>query len=172
VDHAFPALASARKSLIVGVSWSAADPDDGAMTFLAPLEADGVTIAGLSLRGVCYQREPDRAVTLQLEAAMPRLRTRVPLARLDWRPLNGGHRNPRRGMPSHAGRFLQGTHMHPFDLNWVAANEAMRGGNLPFARSVADDPPTFEEALDMAGIEFRINDIRLIEVPLWSARLL
>jgi hypothetical protein len=172
VDHAFPLLAVARKSLLVGVSWSGADSNDGAMTFLAPLEVDGVTVAGLSLRGVCYQRYPDRAVMLQLEAAMPGLRTRVPLARLDWRPLNGGHRNPRGGAAPHAGRLLQGTHMHSFDLNWVAANEAMRAGNLPFARPVEDEPPTFEEALDMAGKEFRINDIRLVETPLWSARLL
>jgi hypothetical protein len=142
------------------------------MTFLTPLEVDGVTVAGLALRGVCYQRFPDQAVTLQLEAAMPGLRTRVPLARLDWRPLNRGHKNPRRGANMYAGQLIDGTYLHPFDLNWIAATEAMRTGNLPFSRPVLNDPSTFEEALDIAGKEFRINNIEMIETPKWSARLL
>jgi hypothetical protein len=154
------------------VAWSAADPADNAMGFLAPLEVDGVTIAGLALRGVCYQHRPDEAVMLQMEAATPGLRTRVPLVRLDWRPATGGHKNPQRGLDLHAKKFIAGSHLHPFELNWILATEVMRTGNLPFATAVNPDPGTFEEVLDLVGNMFRISNIRLIETPSWSRRLL
>jgi hypothetical protein len=142
------------------------------MGFLAPLEVDGVTIAGLALRGVCYEHRPDEAVTLQVEAAMAGLRTRVPLMRLDWRPPTGGHKNPRRGPDLHIGRYIIGSHIHPFELNWLASAEVMRTGNLPFATAVKPDPDTFPEVLDLAGSMFRISNIKLIEAPSWSRRLL
>jgi hypothetical protein len=142
------------------------------MAFLTPLEVDGVTIAGLALRGVCYQHRPDEAVMLQMEAAMPGLRTRVPLVRLDWRPATGGHKNPRRGPDLHAKRFITGSHLHPFELNWLFAAEVMRTGNLPFATAVSPDPNDFAEVLDLVGSVFRISNISLIETPSWSRKLL
>jgi hypothetical protein len=151
VEHPFPSLVAATKGLATGAQWSAPDPTDNQMGFVAPLEIAGVAVAGLALRGSCYLHRPDEAVTFQLEAATPGLRTRIPLMRLDWRPATRGHKNPRRGPASHTGKFIVGSHLHTFQLNWLANNEVMRTGNLPFAEPLNPDPGTFEEALDLGG---------------------
>lgn len=48
----------------------------------------------------------------------------------------------------------------------------MRTGNLPFAIAVTPDPDKFKDALDLAGSLLRIGNIRLVETPSWSRRLL
>ena len=142
------------------------------MEMIIPLEIDNITIEGLSLRVSCYQPFPDRAVTFQLEMGIPEKRTRLPLLRFDWRPLNSPHKNPRRGHSFAAGQLIFGTHFHQFSLNWVQADERMRSGNLPFAIQVEPDPTDFKSVLDDIRSLFRISNIDLIQEPGWSRRLL
>ena len=63
------------------------------MSFSVPIDIGGVTIGYFGLRGGCYADHPDRAVTLQLEVGSAAARTRIPLVRLDWRPLQETHKN-------------------------------------------------------------------------------
>jgi hypothetical protein len=166
------ALAEAQKRLLAGVSWSGADVD-GVMQFVAPLALDGLTIGGLHLRGTCREPHPDRAVTLQVELASPGRRTRLPLARLDWRPLAEPHRNPlAHSLPNLSRLTIFGSHFHAFELNWVPSNNAMRGGNLPFAIILEKEPHSFGELLDIAKVLLRIENISRVPRPDWIERLL
>lgn len=141
------------------------------MGFLMSLAIDGATVEGLMLRGGCYEHILGGAITLQLEVALGGQRTRVPVARIDWRPANPGHKNPRTGPAPHAGRFIGSSHFHPFELNWVEQESWMRAGNLPFAVEISPDPETFREILDFAGSALRIKDMDQIGAPKWPARL-
>jgi hypothetical protein len=166
-----PDLALAQKSLLVGVGWSNADTD-GVMQFSTPLAIDGLTFRGLELRGRCYAHHPDRSVMFQVEVAPPGKRSRIPLVRLEWRPLAEPHRNPPGGDPELSRRLIFGSHFHPFELNWVGANDAMRSGNLPFAKPLENDPGNFAELIDTAGVLLRINHLDQIQAPSWMERLL
>ncbi len=168
----FHPLVSAEKRLSLAAVWTPADPEDGYSEFVAPLEIAGVTIQGLSLRGGCYAHLPGEAMMFQLEIGHASVRTRIPLMRLDWRPLTASHKNPRKGSAAHAGRQIFGSHLHTFDLNWVEENGAMRAGNLPFAIEVSPDPRGFAEILDFVQKHFRISKVELIPEPNWSPRLL
>jgi hypothetical protein len=166
-----PDLALAQKSLLVGVGWSKADVD-GVMQFSAPLAIGGLTIGGLELRGRCHVHHPDRNVMFQVEVTRPGKRTRIPLVRLEWRPLAEPHRNPPGGDPELSRRLIFGSHFHPFELNWVAANDAMRSGNLPVAKPLESDPASFAALIDIAGTLLRINHLGRIQAPSWMERLL
>ena len=167
-----PALAKAEKVLLATISW--AEPDsDGVMQFLAPLAIEELTIAGLFLRGRAYQGEIDRAVTFQVELGRPGERTRVPLVRVDWRPLSDPHKNPfAKSLPDLSRRIICGTHVHPFGPNWIPANNAMRRVNLPLATTLDRDPQNFAELLDVAKILLRIANISRVPRPEGIERLL
>jgi hypothetical protein len=153
------------KSISGTVEWSSPlAPEDGAITFLVPLEIDGVTIAGFALRGKAYGHLPDEAVSLQIEIGHDGLRRRTPLVRIDWRPRSPFHQN------SDKKRF-GGSHEHLFEDNWLEGEHRMRTGNLPEARKIAEIH-AFKELLDYAMILFRINDINKVPEPEWSSKLL
>ena len=162
---------SQAKSLVSPVSWPPAD-SNGYMEFVVPLSVDGVTVEGLSLRGACYESHANESVMLQIEVGKPGIRTRIPLSRVDWRPLNGPHRNPRSGNSEYSGLVIGGSHYHPFDLNWVNANLTMRSGNLPFAIEILPDFQSFAEMVDFVEKRFKINKLGQIEYPRWVERLL
>lgn len=164
-------LALAEKSLLIGVGWS--EPDiDGVMQFLAPLAIDEVTFGGLDLRGQCYSAHPDRAVMLQVEVSRPGIRTRIPLVRVEWRPLAEPHKNPAGSDPELSRRLIFGSHFHPFELNWVASNRAMRSGNLPVAKPLESEPKNFMDLIDIAGALLRISNLSKVQSPNWMERLL
>ncbi len=158
-----PKLAHAKKSLLIGVAWNGPD-SNGTLQFLAPPAIDGQTIGGLGLRGTCLQRFPDENVMLQLEAGMPGVRTRIPLARLERRPLSEPHKNERHPDPAISEAVIWGTHAHRFDLNWLPAHGCMRTGNLPIAVEILPDLPDFESVIDSAESLFNISGLDKIKV--------
>lgn len=147
------------------LAWSRPDPQDGYMSILAPLEIDGVTIANLALRCGCYEQSPDSNITLQLEVGVDGSRTRIPLARVDWRPISPRHRNPDRTM-------IHGDHVHPFERNWLKTEQRMRQGNLPIAEQISAPIHTFSDLLDLGREVFRIKDIDRLPMPEWSPKLI
>jgi hypothetical protein len=161
----FDPLVFGWKEIASSVEWSSpADPEDGHVAFLVPLEIDGVTIAEFALRGGAYEQHADKAVMFQLEIGSLGVRTRTPLVRLDWRPLNPIHKNPDKVL-------ISGSHVHRFEANWLESEQRMRTGNLPVAEKIAEIH-TFTELLDFAKILFRINNIEQIPVPEWSPKLI
>nr|WP_299914100.1 hypothetical protein [Sphingomonas bacterium] len=142
------------------------------MEFLAPLDIEGVTIAELALRGIAYDQRPNADVMLQLETGIPGNRTRIPLARIDWKPLSPFHKNGFKGPVELRGLLITGTHAHPFEPNWIDDLQRMRAGNLPVAIKIVEPVQAFSEMLDYAKNLFRISDITDIAEPEWSPKLL
>lgn len=163
-------LVESWKDLPPNVGWSVPDPIDGQMSILAPLTIGAVTVGTFALRATCNVGRPECDVTFQLETGLPGQRTRLPLARVDWKPLSGGHKQPRRP-GSRKRAFINGSHFHALDDNWLEAEQRMRETNLPWAQALETDPISFKELLDLVRILFRINNISVIGVPEWAAKL-
>jgi hypothetical protein len=163
-------LAKASLSLLTPVGWSPADVD-GVMQFVVPLAIDGLTIGGLHLRGRCYEQYAERAVMFQVEYATPGKRSREALTRLEWRPLTEIHQNRRHPDPEHSMISFVGSHFHPFDLNWLPREKAMRRPNLPIAVRLTTDPASFDDLLDIAGKLLKIDGMNKISRPDWMNRL-
>ena len=161
----FHPLVEQWKLLSRPVSWSLPSTVDGQISFLAALDIDGVTVVDFALRGIAYEQRVDAAVTLQLEIGSPGVRTRTPLIRLDWRPISLQHRNPDRTM-------VVGDHVHPFDLNWLEAEQRMRRHNLPFAVPLSPVIGSYGALLDAARSVFRISNVDSIPPPEWSPKLI
>lgn len=142
------------------------------MGLFVPLNIGGVTVGLFGLRGGCYVQHADKAIMLQLEMGIAGVRRRIPLVRLDWRPLSDRHKNPRKGPAEHRSRVLFGSHHHTFDLNWLEAEQRMREHNLPFAVPLENEPASFAEMLDLARVLFRINDIDRLPLPEWTLKLI
>lgn len=160
----FHPLVEQWKTLAGSTQWSSPDGEDAHMSFLVPLDIEGVTIAEFALRGTAYEDIIDAAVTFQLEVGIGGIRTRNPLIRLDWRPKSPLHKNPDKVI-------IQGTHIHLFDDNWNEQGQRKVGKNLPWAQKVSGIQ-SFNELLDYAEIIFKIKGIRDIPVPEWSQKLL
>jgi hypothetical protein len=167
----FHPLVNSWKDIPSFPGWGLPDPDDRSMSFAAPLDIGGVTIAHFWLRGRCIEDQPDREVTFQLEVGNAGIRTRAPLIRVDWRPLSGGHGNTK-GPPGIIGTTIKGTHFHPFELNWLEDEQRMRTSNLPLAEGITEPLQSFSELLDFIKIRFRINGIERILPPEWVEELL
>ena len=91
-DHGnpdLPALISADKVLVAAPAWAEIGP--GVLVLTAPLEIEGVTIEGLTLRGTARKPMPDRQVVFQLEYRAAGI-SGGPICRIEWRPLSG-HNN-------------------------------------------------------------------------------
>jgi hypothetical protein len=167
-----PIIAEAVKSISYFPGWSEPDKDDGYTWFDAPLEIDGVTEAGLFLHGGTYGQYPDANVTLEVFVRLPGRRRKLPLERVDWRSLKGGHTNLRVAGHPLSGRRVPSTHLHPFDQNWDAVRGRFVGQNLRLAVPIEQELQTFEAARAFAGNRFRINNIDLVLPPNWSYNLL
>ncbi len=125
------------------------------------LEVGGGTVEGLELRGGAIQTLPDRAVRFHLQH-YPAKGPCTGLARIEWRPLSP-HTNPNYGeLPL---MRITGSHIHPFELNWLPEFGRMRAGNLIIARPLYPDPTTYEELLAIVENEFRISDLDRIDRP-------
>lgn len=169
MDSALPFQATSQKQLLIGVAWTSPD-SSGTLEFLAPLSIDRKTVGRLPLRGTCSQRFPDESLMLQLETGTSDARTRIPLIRLDWRPFSKPHKNPKVS-PGTTSRLIWGTHVHCFEENWLHAGQRMRTRNLRYADPISPEPESFEAVVDLAATLFRIDDLKRIERPMWSSRL-
>jgi hypothetical protein len=164
----FHDILSAPKAISIFPGWTDAEAETGYVWFDAPLEIEGVTEAGFVFHGGTYIDKPECNVTFELVVRNLRGRRRIPIARVDWRSLRGGHSNPRGYGPRNlAGKRVGPTHFHSLDANWVEEQQRMRAGNLPFAEAIAEQLQSFEDVLLYSGKMFRINNIHLVERPKW-----
>lgn len=149
--------------------WSKPDPETEYTWFDAPLEIEGITETGLVLHGGCYRNRPDCSVSIELRIAKSKSLGRqcIPLERIDWRSLSGGHSNPRRSGHPLSGKILPQTHIHTFSDNFSEATHKMKLGNLRMAQEIEPEPTDFETVRAIAGKRLRINNIELVERPDW-----
>ncbi len=164
----FKALASAIKAIAQFPGWSEPEPETGYCWFNAPLMIAGVVEQGLVLHGGYLKRVPDANVSFELRASKPGVKRTVPISRIDWRAVRGGHSNPRRPGSPVSGKRVSDSHHHSFTLNWLEAESRMRKGNLPMAEDIEQEIQTFESLRRETGILFRINNIDLVQLPKWE----
>lgn len=168
---AIPDLYRADKRLSIWTGWSAPEPETGYCWFDAPLEIGGVVEAGFVLHGGSYKFHPDKHVTFELKVARPGVRRKIPLARVDWRSLTGGHSNRRGPALPWAGKRVGDSHVHGFDINWLESEGRMRT-DLSQAEPIPEEIQSFESLREYAGILFRISNIDIVERPDWEYGLL
>ena len=89
------------------------------------------------------------------------------LARIDWRP-KAGHRNGAQGPKQLRFKFIAGTHVHAFSLNWNNTLQQIRGHNLPIAAAPETDPHNFAGLVALAAAEFKISDMSALSSPPWE----
>jgi len=171
MPNPYVTLVESWKDFPAGQGWSPPDAIDNVLSLYVPLSIGGVTVGSFALRGTCYADQPDRAVMFQLETGLHGQRTRLPLARIDWRPISGGHKNPSKGV-SRKGSFIVGSHLHPLHSNWIEALGRMRESNLPVAEALPSEPANYWELLDLVRILFRINGIDALPEPEWAPKLM
>ncbi len=166
-------IMKSEKKLVSAVSWSLPQPETQKIGWLSPLEINGVTEQGLFLRGVCYENRPNEAVTFQIEMGQAHLRARLPLCRIDWRPIAATHRNERPLAKLHdLPRSITGSHVHPFLMNWDESLGIMRPSNLPVASEIPIIINTFNNLLAFLGAEFNVVGVEKIPEPNWFRKLL
>jgi len=166
--HPFPAFMEAWKTISVFPGWS--EPEDGTsyMWFDVPLEIEGVTEAGFVLHGGCYKDHPDCHVTFEIRVQKSVAGRKIPLSRLDWKSLSGGHTNPRKGESEWSGKRLANTHFHSFDLNWLPDERRMRGAALTLAMEINPPLVDFAAVRAYAGIVFKIANMKVVTIPTWQ----
>lgn len=119
-----------------------------------PLMIDSVVVEGLEL--FCRA-----SVNPQFRNAAFMLRCQndkgdvVLLERVDWKPL-GVQNNLGLGPPNLQFRNQPHSHVHSFDLNFIAAENRMKTANLPIAEPLAIDNLADEEAFIVAAKRFNI----------------
>jgi hypothetical protein len=103
---------------------------------------------------------------MQLEFAIPgQDRSRVELARCQWRPFET-HRNKEWGPPGHELATFDGTsHYHTFEHNFLPQENRLRGRSLPAAVPIDPEPATLSDFVAFCGETFRISNINLVELP-------
>jgi hypothetical protein len=158
----------AEKELSGALQWF--EGDKNSLTLVCPLEIAGVTVEGLRLRASVIKILPDEDLCIQLEHFSDR-RKFEPIARFEWRPIRS-HCNNGQGPPELRWERFRKTHIHPFEDNLAARLRSFRNRNLPIGIPISPEPQTFEEALETAGKELRINNMRRIPRPPWQARML
>jgi hypothetical protein len=167
-----PILVSSEKSIPVPVRWSDPDRDEGGwIRFQVPLDIDGITETILVLEGGTYSQHPDRNVCFELCLLGLGRNRRIPLIRVEWRSIRGGHTNQRRSRCSCKVRRVPETHIHPFEDNWLPDQKIMKRGDLPCAEPIKEDLQSFESLRDYVGTRFRINNISIVPRPLWQYTL-
>jgi hypothetical protein len=169
--HPLLALAEGEKSISAFPGWSGPEPETGYLWFDAPLEIDGVTEEGFVLHGGCLAYQPDCNVTFEIRINKSPGRRCLPLMRICWRSLKGGHTNLRRQGTEFSGARLGDTHFHTFDHNWLPETGRMRAGNLRMAQPINESLQSFTELRDFVGIQFRINNIAIVSIPNWEYKL-
>lgn len=168
-------LFATPKWLLAAPRWRAPGPETlgnpESLWFRHPLALPRAFRSQVDLQATARRDLPDRQVSFSLILhAAPPVRS-VPLARLDWRAITGGHSNPRKGPPDVAGKRVSPTHYHAFDLNYVAEEDRMRRAGLPFAREVDAALPSFLALRTFVGTLFSIGNIDLVPPPDWQGSL-
>ncbi len=165
-----PLLVRAEKSLAAPVRWTLPDSDEGGyIRFQSAIEIDGITEAGLVLDGGTYAQHRDVNVSFELAVVNFGQHRRIPLVRLEWRSLRGGHSNQRKNgcEGAWAGKRVPETHIHTFEANWIDTKARMRRGDLPCAEPIAEELQSFEDVRAFVGRHFRINNIGIVPRPDW-----
>ena len=168
----FETLATSWKQIAVFPGWSEPEPETGYVWFDAPLEIGGVTERAFVLHGGCYSDHADCHVSLEVRISKVPGRRCIPLMRLDWRSLEGGHQNPRREGSPVSGHKVSDTHLHAFDLNYNPTTGRMRGKALRMAMEIDQDLQSVDDVLRYAGNAFRISNITIVVAPPWRYNLL
>ena len=158
----------AEKEIGHFAGWSGPEDETGYLWFDAPIEIGGVTETGLVLHGGCNAARPEHHFTLELRIARAPGRRCLPIERIDWRSLQGGHSNPRRPKSEWAGKRVSRTHLHDFWLNWSETEQQMRSGGLRVAREIDEPLEGVVDVLAFAAIRLRINNIDVVEQPPWE----
>lgn len=168
----FPTLVNATKQIAQFPGWQDAEPETGYMWFDAPIDIAGVVQDGVFLHGGCYRYAPEKHVTFELFARSQSGRRKIPLNRVDWRSLNGGHSNPRRPGSPVSGLRVSATHFHDFELNWIPLESRMRGRDLSQARNIDEELQSFESLREFVRRSFRITNMDVVLPPKWEYKLL
>lgn len=158
------ALVEAPKVLPVRPAWEKTDSTWFCLNAALDLKS-GESVQGLELRGGALQSLPDKAVRFQLQYYPPKGQC-IPLVRVEWRPL-APHTNPANCAEDLKLLKIPGSHIHGFDMNWLADLDRMRTRNLPVAKPLITDPSSFTELLELLGKELRIEGLDKIEPPPW-----
>lgn len=139
------------------------------MRLSANLEADGITLQGLTLLAQCHAERPDEQVSLNILAEMkPRPRC---VARVDWRGL--GHGNGHRLCGEHRFTDAGRTHFHDPELHrGIDFAELFGSGNgPPIALPIQPEPATFNDLLARAADLLHIQNLTDMPVPPWETTL-
>jgi hypothetical protein len=160
------ALATSVKTIATIRDWDVLD--DGWMEFISPLDIEGVTVLGLQLRMRARKSLPDECVIGQLECIGKRNK-HEPLVRAEWRPLSG-HNNKGKGPAELQFVQIDGTHLHPFDLNYDSISNTMVGANLPIAIP-HQDIDSYHKFLDLCANSFKIGNMTSVPLPPWEPSL-
>jgi len=141
--------------------------------FQTVLDIGGITEAGLVLTGLAFADYPDRAVCFELILSAHGGYRKIPLFRLEWRSLKGGHSNQRRhGCAGPWGqKRVPATHMHTFQANWEPEKERMKRGDLPCAEPIGEEIQSFEQFRSFVGTSLNINNIGIVPRPDWRYSL-
>jgi hypothetical protein len=165
-----PTLFFCPKTIPYTPQWTAPDEEDGHMRVVAPLDIEGVTESGLTLKCTAYKHMVDFNVSFEIAVNGLDGVRRIRLGRVDWKSIRGGHSNKRGHCKGSAwdGKRVPESHYHGFEMNYVVAEERMKkGGKLPCAEPITEPLQTFEEARRFAGIKFNINNIDVVPLPSW-----
>lgn len=163
----FPHFATAIKRLTSSHDWE--EIDHNYLSWVGPLDIDGVTILGLQVRLQAHILHPNEAVMAQLEYRPPGGRPQQ-LIRAEWRPL-APHNNKNRGPSEWKFRQFQQTHVHRFQDNWFPAEERMLNPNLPIAIPI-QDVDSYAKFLDICVQELIIENMSIVPMPPWNSRML
>jgi hypothetical protein len=167
MEDDLPRLVGVKKALSVIPTWIERGPNG--LGFVTSLEAEGVVIEGLTLRGRACKSMADREVIFQLEYHRAQI-AGGPICRIEWRPLNG-HNNRGLGPPEFRNIIQTGTHHHRFDLNWARSQTACLRGDLPIAVPL-DDPQNYRALLGVVQKEFTIEGMQQIPFPPWEPSMI
>lgn len=163
-------LYHAEKRIAAFSGWSAPEPETGYCRFASPLEIGGVVEADFMLHGGAYRYHPDRHVTFELRLGRAGVKRKIPIARVDWRSLAGGHTNRRGPKLPWAGKRVGDSHIHAFELNWIEVEDRMRT-DLSQAEPLPPEIDSFESLRDHAGNQFNISNMKIVERPYWEYEL-
>jgi hypothetical protein len=161
------AFVLADKLVPVSRGWEQDERDY--LSWVSPLDVDGVTTAGLRVRIRAHELRPNEAVCVQLEYFSPGGKSEG-LARVEWKPLRP-HNNKGKGPPEFQFKPFRKTHAHRFDMNWNDNAGRLFTGNLPVAIPI-QDVDSFEKFLDICAIELKILNLSIVPMPPWHQRML
>lgn len=163
----FKEIFEAEKEIGFFPGWSKPEESTDYVWFDAPIEIGGIAETGLVLHGGCFAHRPQVNVTFELRFSRTPGRSCVPLERLDWRSLEGGHSNKRRRCVRLAGSRVIDTHLHDFYLNWSEEKQQMESAGVPCARNIDEILQDFESVKQFVGSRLNVNNMDVVYEPPW-----